>query len=122
MRVVSGDGIFSEEIRRTVEVDNDPPAPDLIFRSGITISEYGLPVSETYVNTFLEVSCEVRNDGDLDATEVSIYLKENGARKDEIIIPSIGSGDIVEIVLYWNPLNLGERSLTVSLDPTDEID
>ena len=122
VRVVSGDGIFSEEIRRTVEVDNDPPAPDLIFRSGITISEYGLPVSETYVNTFLEVSCEVRNDGDLDATEVSIYLKENGARKDEIIIPSIGSGDIVEIVLYWNPLNLGERSLTVSLDPTDEID
>ena len=53
---------------------------------------------------------------------MSIYLKENGARKDEIIIPSIGSGDIVEIVLYWNPLNLGERSLTVSLDPTDEID
>ena len=122
VRVVSGDGIFSEEIRRTVEVDNDPPAPDLIFRSGITISEYGLPVSETYVNTFLEVSCEVRNDGDLDATEVSIYLKENGARKDEIIIPSIGSGDIVEIVLYWNPLSLGERSLTVSLDPTNEID
>ena len=66
VRVVSGDGIFSEEIRRTVEVDNDPPAPDLIFRSGITISEYGLPVSETYVNTFLEVSCEVRNDGDLE--------------------------------------------------------
>ena len=122
VRVVSGDGIFSEEIRRTVEVDNDPPAPDLIFRSGITISEYGLPVSETYVNTFLEVSCEVRNDGDLDATEVSIYLKENGARKDEIIIPSIGSGDIVEIVLYWNPLSLGERSLTVSLDPSNEID
>ena len=122
VRVVSGDGIFSEEVRRTVEVDNDPPAPDLIFRSGISISEYGLPVSETYVNTFLEVSCEVRNDGDLDATEVTIYLKENGARKDELVIPSIGSGDIVEIILYWNPLNLGERSLTVSLDPTNEID
>ena len=53
-----------------MEVDNDPPAPDLIFRSGISVSEYGLPVSETFVNTFLEVSCEVRNDGDLDATEV----------------------------------------------------
>lgn len=122
VRVVSGDGIFSEEVRRTVEVDNDPPAPDLIFRSGITISEYGLPIAETYVNTFLEVSCEVRNDGDLDATEVTIYLKENGARKDEVVIPSIGSGDIVEIVLYWNPLSLGDRSLTVSLDPTNEID
>ena len=122
VRVVSGDGIFSEEVRRTVEVDNDPPAPDLIFRSGITISEYGLPIAETYVNTFLEVSCEVRNDGDLDATEVTIYLKENGARKDEVVIPSIGSGDIVEIVLYWNPLSIGDRSITVSLDPTNEID
>ena len=90
--MVSGDGIFSDEVRRTVEVDNDPPAPDLIFRSGISVSEYGLPVSETFVNTFLEVSCEVRNDGDLDATEVTVYLKENGARKDELIIPSIGSG------------------------------
>tara|TARA_B100001175_G_scaffold317752_1_gene336171 strand:- start:6336 stop:11120 length:4785 start_codon:yes stop_codon:yes gene_type:complete len=122
VRVVSGDGIFSEEVRRTVEVDNDPPAPDLIFRSGITISEYGLPVSDTFVNTFLEVGCEVRNDGDLDATEVTVYLKENGARKDEIVIPSIGSGDIVDVVLYWNPLTLGERSLSISLDPSDEID
>ncbi len=122
VRVVSGDGIFSDEVRRTVEVDNDPPAPDLIFRSGISVSEYGLPVSETFVNTFLEVSCEVRNDGDLDATEVTVYLKENGARKDELIIPSIGSGDIVDVVLYWNPLTLGDRTLSISLDPSDEIE
>ena len=122
VRVVSGDGIFSDEVRRTVEVDNDPPAPDLIFRSGISVSEYGLPVSETFINTFLEVSCEVRNDGDLDASEVTIYLKENGTRKDEITIPSIGSGDIVDVILYWNPLSLGDRTLSISLDPSNEIE
>mgnify|MGYP003318981076 FL=1 len=122
VRMISGDGVHSEEVRRTVEVDNDPPAPDLIFRSGISVDEYGITISEAYVNTFLEVRCEVRNDGDLDATEVSIYLKENGARKDEIVVPSIGSGDIVEIVLYWNPSTVGEKTLTISLDPSNSID
>ena len=74
------------------------------------------------MNTFLEVRCEIRNDGDLDASEVSVFLKENGARKDEIVIPSIGSGDIVEIVLYWNPSTVGEKLLTVSLDPSNNIE
>ncbi len=122
VRIISGDGVHSEEVRRTVEVDNDPPAPDLIFRSGISVDEYGITISEAYVNTFLEVRCEVRNDGDLDASEVSVFLKENGARKDEIVIPSIGSGDIVEIVLYWNPSTVGEKLLTVSLDPSNNIE
>ena len=121
-RMVSGDGIYSEEIRRTVEVDNDPPAADLIFRSGLSIEEYGIHLTETYVNTFLEVRTEIRNDGDLTASNLAISLYEDGSRKDEMVLPSIDSGDIVEVVLYWNPTTVGDKVVMVSLDPADTIE
>jgi hypothetical protein len=121
-RMVSGDGIYSEEIRRTVEVDNDPPAADLIFRSGLSIEEYGIHLTETYVNTFLEVRTEIRNDGDLTASNLAISLYEDGSRKDEMVLPSIDSGDIVEVVLYWNPTTVGDKVVMVSLDPADSIE
>jgi len=121
-RVVSGDGIYSEEIRRTIEVDNDPPAADLMFRTGLSVEEYGIPLTETYVNTFLEVRTEIRNDGDLAASNLAISLYEDGARKDEMVLPSIDSGDIVEVVLYWNPTSVGDKVVMVSLDPSNSIE
>ncbi len=121
-RMVSGDGIHSEEVKRVVEVDNDPPAPNLIFRTGLSIEEYGIPISETYVNTFLEVRTEIRNDGDMTASNLAISLYEDGARKDEMVLPSIDSGDIVEVVLYWNPTTIGEKTVLVSLDPANAIE
>ena len=63
LRFVSGTSVRSEEVRVTLEIDNQPPAPDLMFRSGITVSEWGIPLSETYVNSFVDVSAEIRNDG-----------------------------------------------------------
>ena len=121
LRFVSGTEVRSEEVRVTLEIDNQPPAPDLMFRSGMTVSEWGIPLSETYVNSFVDVSVEIRNDGDQSATNVVIYLLEEGTRKYELTIPSIDSGDIVEVTLYWNPLVVGEREVTIALDPGDAI-
>ena len=92
-----------------------------MFRTGISIEEFGITVTETYVNTFLEAKIQIRNIGDLSAEELSIYLLEDGFRKDEIIIQSIGSGDIIEISLSWNPSTVGDKQLTISIDPLDEI-
>ena len=122
LRFISGGGVRSEEVRITLEIDNVPPAPDLMFRSGLTISEWGIPLSETYVNSFVDVSAEIRNDGDQAAIDVVIYLLEEGTRKYELTIPSIDSGDIVEVTLYWNPLDVGTREVTIALDPGDSID
>tara|TARA_B100000676_G_scaffold124443_1_gene123962 strand:- start:23167 stop:27879 length:4713 start_codon:yes stop_codon:yes gene_type:complete len=122
IRMISGDGIYSEEVKRVVEVDNDPPAANLVFRTGLSVEEYGTPISETYVNTFLEVRAEIRNDGDMAASNLAISLYEDGSRKDEMVLPSIDSGDIVEVVLYWNPTSVGDKSLMVSLDPSNEIE
>ena len=121
-RMVSGDGIYSEEIRRTVEVDNDPPAPNLMFRTGLSVEEYGISLTQTYVNTFLEIRTEIRNDGDLAASNLAIALYEDGSRKDEMVLPSIDSGDIIEVVLYWNPTTVGDKVVMVSLDPSDSIE
>lgn len=122
VRMISGDGVYSEEVKRVVEVDNDPPAANLVFRTGLSVEEYGTPISETYVNTFLEVRTEIRNDGDMAASNLAISLYEDGSRKDEMVLPSIDSGDIVEVVLYWNPTSVGDKSLMVSLDPSNEIE
>ena len=122
VRMISGDGIYSEEVKRVVEVDNDPPAANLVFRTGLSVEEYGTPISETYVNTFLEIRTEIRNDGDMAASNLAISLYEDGSRKDEMVLPSIDSGDIVEVVLYWNPTTVGDKTLRVSLDPSNEIE
>ena len=68
-----------------------------------------------------EMCIRDRNIGDISADELTIYLLEDGYRKDEIIIQSLESGDIIEISLSWNPSTVGEKQLTVSLDPLDEI-
>ena len=121
LRFVSGTSVRSEEVRVTLDIDNQPPAPDLMFRSGITVSEWGIPLSETYVNSFVDVSAEIRNDGDESATNVVVYLLEEGTRKYELTIPTIDSGDIVDVTLYWNPLSVGQRDLSIALDPGDAI-
>ena len=46
VRFVSGVGVKSEEIRTTIEIDNIPPAPNLMFRTGLSIQEYGISVTE----------------------------------------------------------------------------
>ena len=39
-----------------------------------------------------------------------------------MVLPSIDSGDIVEVVLYWNPTTIGEKTVLVSLDPANTIE
>ena len=57
VRIVSAVGVVSEEIRRQVRVDNVDPMPDLLFVSkSISVQEFGIPIKESYVNTFLAVS------------------------------------------------------------------
>jgi hypothetical protein len=39
-----------------------------------------------------------------------------------MVLPSIDSGDIVEVVLYWNPTTVGDKVVMISLDPSDSIE
>ena len=122
VRVISAVGVTSEEIRRVVRVDNIDPMPDLLFVSkSISIQEFGIPMQESYVNTFLEVRATIRNTGDQAATNVGVILEEWGERRDEYVIANIDSGQFVEVVLYWNPMNAGDSQLSISIDPLNSI-
>ena len=123
VRVVSALGVVSEEIRRLVQVDNVDPRPDLLFVSkSISVQEYGIAIQKSYVNTFLEVRATIRNTGDQAATDVGITLEEWGERRDEYLIANIDSGEFVEVVLYWNPMESGDALISISLDPMNSIE
>ena len=110
-------GVISDELRRTIEVDNYPPAPDLAIFGSISVEEYGVPVEDAFVNTFLEVRADIRNNGDADAQDVVIHLREFDTKRSEATIPLIEPGQVVEVVLYWNPMSSGSRDLEVVIDP-----
>ena len=122
VRVVSAVGVTSEEIRRVIRIDNIDPMPDLLFVSkSISVQEFGIPMQESYVNTFLEVRATIRNTGDQAATDVGVILEEWGERRDEYVISNIDTGQFVEVVLYWNPMSSGDALLTISIDPLNSI-
>ncbi len=114
-------GVISDELRRTVEVDNFPPAPDLSIFGSVSVEEYGVPVEEAYVNTFLEVRADVRNNGDADAENVVVHLREEGSKRSEATIPLIEPGQVIEVILYWNPMVSGNQELEVVIDPGQAI-
>ena len=122
VRLISAPGVVTDEIRRFVVVDNVPPQPDLQFvSSSISVQEFGIPMKEAYVNTFLEVRATMRNTGDKAATDVGVILEESGSRRDEYVIPNIDTGEFVEIVLYWNPSTEGDAQIGITIDPLNSI-
>ncbi|MDP6899401.1 MAG: S8 family serine peptidase [Candidatus Thalassarchaeaceae archaeon] len=114
-------GVLSDEVRRTIEVDNYPPAPDLSIFGSISVEEYGISVDEAYVNTFLEIHVDVRNNGDADAENVVVHLREEGSKRSEATISRLGPGQVTEVILYWNPMASGSQNLEVIIDPGQSI-
>jgi len=116
-RLVHNEGFYSDEIRRSVRVDNLPPAAILSVLGSISVEQYGVPVSDSLVNTFLEVRADIRNSGDAEAENVEIHLREDGSKKAEATVSSIMPGNVVEVILYWNPMAAGDRLLEVVINP-----
>lgn len=121
VRLVNVDGVHSDEVRRRVVVDNLPPAPEMAVHGSINVEEWGVPVSEAMVQSQLGVSFSVRNNGDAVATDVIVVLRENGAKRAEANLPSVGVGEVHDLILYWNPQKDGVRSLEVVVDPANEL-
>ena len=116
-RIVTDDGYRSTELRQSVEIDNIPPAPRFEIES-MSVLEYGMPLYTAHVNSYLEVRAELRNIGDATGDEVALTLTENSATRNELILPRIEAGDTIPITMYWNPLEVGERTLMVKARAT----
>ena len=122
VRIETGDGLYSEIDRRSVEVDNLPPRPNMVILDGSVVTDYGIPLNEARVGSFLEVRGEVRNDGDVGATGVIVSLFEDGQRRYETTIPKISVSEKASFSLYWNPSVPGSKDLSIVVDPSDTVE
>ena len=122
LQIVAGDDILSEVVKRSIEIDNYPPRPNLMFIDDLDVTDYGIPLRNSVMGSFLEVRGEVRNDGDISANEVMVTLYENGQRRYESSIPKISVGEQVPFTLYWSPSLPGTKDVTVIVDSTNNIE
>jgi len=122
LQVISGKGLKSEVERRTIDIDNLPPRPNLILMDGVKVTDYGIPIRESQVGSFLEVRGEVRNEGDVGANDILVSLFENGQRRYETTIEKVSVGEQVPFTLYWSPSIAGTKEVKVIIDNTNSIE
>ena len=122
LQVISGGGLKSEVERRTIDIDNLPPRPNLILMDGVQVTDYGIPIRESLVGSFLEVRGEVRNEGDVGANDILISLFEDGQRRYETTIEKVSVGEQVPFTLYWSPSIAGTKDVKVIIDNTNSIE
>ena len=120
--MISGKGLKSEVERRTIDIDNLPPRPNLILMDGVKVTDYGIPIRESQVGSFLEVRGEVRNEGDVGANDILVSLFENGQRRYETTIEKVSVGEQVPFTLYWSPSIAGTKEVKVIIDNTNSIE
>ena len=122
LQVISGKGLKSEVERRTIDIDNLPPRPNLILMDGVQVTDYGIPIRDSQVGSFLEVRGEVRNEGDVGANDILVSLFENGQRRYETTIEKVSVGEQVPFTLYWSPSIAGTKEVKVIVDNTNSIE
>ena len=126
-RMVNESGVKTDDIRRTIDVDNMPAAPDFVFTGVVEVlDEVGLPVQSAVAGSILTIKFTIENVGDLDADDVFIKLNAPGDNSDvypsDITISNLDDGDEAEITLYWWATEVGTHSVTLSIDPSMNYD
>ncbi|MEC8540407.1 MAG: S8 family serine peptidase [Candidatus Thermoplasmatota archaeon] len=122
-RMVNESGVKTDDIRRTIDVDNMPAAPDFVFTGVVEVlDEVGLPVQTTVAGSILTVRFTIENVGDLDADDVYIKLDAPGDDSDvypsDITISNLNDGDESEITLYLWATEVGSHTVTLTIDPS----
>ena len=126
-RMVNESGVKTDDIRRTIDVDNMPAAPDFVFTGVVEVlDEVGLPVQSAVAGSILTIKFTIENVGDLDADDVFIKLNAPGDNSDvypsDITISNLDDGDEAEITLYWWATEVGSHTVTLAIDPSMNYD
>ena len=98
---------------------NDLPLmlPD-ITPENLTIASFD---GMAYTNVTNEIEVRIRNDGLVNASNFTSLFKVNDEIMDEIKIESLNRTQNKSISFYWTPNTTGVYSLTVELDPENNI-
>jgi len=120
IRLVSDNGIISDPIDRYLNVDNIPAAPDLEPVSEIVISENGIPLSDAFVNSFLNAEVTIRNSGDAHARNFDVILLDDGSQVAVQTVSKLDSTKTLALNLGFHPTTEGSHNLEVVIDPGDQ--
>jgi len=119
-RLVSDNGIISDPIDRYLNVDNIPAASDLEPVSDIVITENGIPLSDAFVNSFLNAEVTIRNSGDAHARNFDVILLDDGSQVAVQTISKLDSTKTLALNLGFHPTTAGSHNLEVIIDPGDQ--
>ncbi|MBT4406825.1 MAG: S8 family serine peptidase [Euryarchaeota archaeon] len=118
VRLLNQSGYVSAEVRRSFNINNVPPTPDLQISGGVQTMVDGLPSSDAFLQQIVEVHADVVNNGDKDVDEVVVRLS-TGSQVLEQVVPSMRRGEIHRVVFWnWMPEVIGDVTLTLAIDPT----
>jgi len=121
VRFVNKTGYSPEPNRRTIKVDNQPPAPSFTFRGSVDVKDQDLKSTSAVAGSVLEVHFEVSNIGDKDAQDVHVRLSAPGSDSEtfpsEGRIPTLEEGETTSVILYWWATEAGEHQVKLEIDP-----
>ena len=112
---------FSDELRRSFIVDNEPPAPELSILGGVKVLQHGVDVSQALTLTHLIVEADIINNGDSAAKDLEIRLY-TGSQSQSIdqTISYLGPGQVKTVQFIWKPLLASQRDLSLEIDPSQK--
>jgi len=121
VRLENQSGYFSDELRRSFIVDNEPPAPELSILGGVKVLQHGVDVSQALTLTHLIVEVDIINNGDSAAKDLEIRLY-TGSQSQSIdqTISHLGPGQVKNVQFIWKPLLAGQRDLSLEIDPNQK--
>ena len=121
IKLVNVSGAESDIVRRTFTIDNQPAAPELRFQGTVQIMDQDLPASKAVAGTILEVHFSVVNTGDLDATDLPLYLdapgEDSSTYPNEGKLPRVDKGETISVILWWWATEAGVHDVTIQIDP-----
>ncbi|MBT6971991.1 MAG: S8 family serine peptidase, partial [Euryarchaeota archaeon] len=118
VRLENQSGYFSDELRRSFTVDNEPPSPELSILGGVKVLQHGVDVSQALTLTHLIVEADIINNGDSAARDLEIRLHTgSGSQSIDQTISHLGPGQVKTVQFIWKPLLAGQRILSLEIDP-----
>lgn len=113
--VLGSSGDFS--LRFMATATSDPPIPDLLLKT-LTLSRIEPTVNET-----VDVNAVVTNDGDgRSAATFPVQLSVGGMPIETIEAGALEAGDSTTLQFLVGPLDEGDYSIEVVIDPNDEVE
>lgn len=103
------------------EGNNKYTAQVVVNYIDLAIASVDLPAGSLSPENTYTFDVRITNLGDYVSQQTTIELKENGVSKDTQSVPSLDPGSTTLVRLTWTPLEIGDYTITIVVDPLKAI-